>query len=45
MRDPLAFWALVGFAGVLLQNLNVTTVSAVRLALAHTETADTAHVL
>lgn len=29
-------WALVGFAGILLQNLNVTTVSAVRLALAHT---------
>ncbi|MEU6248199.1 2-oxoglutarate/malate transporter [Glycomyces sp. NPDC047010] len=33
-------WALVGFAGILLQNLNVTTVSAVRLALAHTEAAD-----
>lgn len=38
-------WALVGFAGVLLQNLNVTTVSAVRLALAHTEAAETAPVL
>lgn len=38
-------WALVGFAGVLLQNLNVTTVSAVRLALAHTEAADAAAVL
>lgn len=29
-------WALVGFAGILFQNLNITTVSAVRLALAHT---------
>jgi hypothetical protein len=38
-------WALVGFAGVLLQNLNVTTVSAVRLALAHTEAAEAAPVL
>jgi hypothetical protein len=30
-------WALVGLAGVLMQNLNVASVSALRLALAHTE--------
>ncbi len=38
-------WALIGFAGVLLQNLNVTTVSAVRLALAHTGAAESATAL
>lgn len=38
-------WALVGFAGVLLQNLNVATVSAIRLALAHTEAQDAAAAL
>jgi len=38
-------WALVGFAGILLQNLNVATVSAVRLALAHTGAEDSAAAL
>lgn len=38
-------WALVGFAGILLQNLNITTVSAVRLALAHTGADDSAAAL
>jgi hypothetical protein len=38
-------WALIGFAGVLLQNLNVTSVSAVRLGLAHTGAAESATAL
>jgi hypothetical protein len=38
-------WALVGFAGIVLQNLNITTVSAVRLALAHTGADDSAAAL
>ncbi|SDD38041.1 DUF4386 family protein [Glycomyces harbinensis] len=38
-------WALVGFAGILLQNLNMTTVSAVRLALAHTQAEESATAL